>query len=154
MALDVATPDPPDLTNREPPAHMDPAADWSVTDLRRAELEAALREGAWEEAFREWAEYTDLTEAEYRTVRDRGLLERLDVYWDPEEERLRVETPSLPGAWPEEGPSASVVERELSDLGDAVVEMLADGYVDWADGAGSADWNETTGEEGPDASDG
>lgn len=69
MALDVETPDPPDLTNRGMPDDVDPSnVTDGLSDLRREELEEILQDGAWNEAFREWATYTDLTEAEYRTM--------------------------------------------------------------------------------------
>lgn len=132
MGLDVETPDSPDLTNRGLPS--DVAPDDVVageSDFRRGELEDVLRDGAWNEAFLEWAEYTGLTEAEFRTVREAGLFERLDFYWDPEERRLRGEVPTLPPELAADRSLASLVTTELSDLCEMVVEMLSDGYVDW-----------------------
>jgi hypothetical protein len=143
MVLDVEAPEPPDLTNRGIPPDIEPGdALESARDLRRPELEETLREGAWNEAFEEWTEYTALTEAEYRTVRDRGLFEELDFYWDPVAERLQFVVPEAPASWDDEE-LASKVSAELTDLAQTVMEMLTDTYVDWS-GAESPDavWTE------------
>jgi hypothetical protein len=149
MTLTVEPPESPDITNRGLPRAFEPADSLEGTsDLRRDELEAVLRDGAWSEAFNEWAEYTDLNEAEYDRIRDAGLLHELDFYWDPVEARLRFEVPTLPSALAEETDLASKVTAELTDLGHIVVEMLEDGYVDWGEGATSDDtWSEETFEE-------
>ena len=144
MALDVETPEEPDVTNRGFPAGMDFEADetpGSEADFRREEVEEVLREGAWEEAFREWAEYTDLNEAEYRAAGELGLLRQLDFYWDPVVETLRFDVPDVPadGSLGEE--LASRVSAELADLGETVIDRLADGYVDW-DGVSDDVWEE------------
>ncbi|WP_372911751.1 hypothetical protein [Salinigranum sp.] len=81
MTLDATTPDPPDLTNRGLPAQFDPdELSGSESELYRDALEEALRDGAWSEAFQEWAAYTDLTEVEYRELDERGFLEAVDFY--------------------------------------------------------------------------
>lgn len=132
MGLDVETPDPPDLTNRQPPSDVDPeAVSDGLSDLRRAELEELLRDGAWTEAFREWAEYTDLDEAAVRTLRERECFGEMDFYWDPSERRLRYEPPDVRAALSDRRDLASLAESELSDLADGVLETLADGYLDW-----------------------
>ena len=133
MALDVETPDPPDLTNRGMPDHVDPAdASDGLTDLRREELEEILQDGAWNEAFNEWAAYTNLTETEYRTIAHHGLIEQVDLYWDPAEERLRFELPELPEELAERRSFAMTARTELADLGDTVIDMIEDAYVDWS----------------------
>lgn len=146
MALDVETPDPPDLTNRSLPSEFDPLEDVDdLGDLRRAELEEILHDGAWNEAFREWAEYTDLDEEEFRTVLDAGWVDELDVYWHPTERRVRFEVPDPPAAvsWNERLSTRATVE--LTDLGETVVETIEDGYVDWdEEGTGVAAWREET----------
>jgi hypothetical protein len=143
MALDVATPEPPDLTNRPVPSRFDAEEDIEdASDLRREELEQLLRDGAWNEAFREWTEYTDLTEAEFRTIRHFDLFEQIDVYWDPVETRLRFEVPTLPAELSEED-LAAYARTELTDLGQTLIELLADTYVDWDDSEPSlASWSE------------
>ncbi|WP_255196441.1 hypothetical protein [Halorarius litoreus] len=152
MVLDVDPPTPPDLTNRGVPNGAKTAEVMtSESDLRRAELEALLEDGAWTEAFHEWAEYTDLTEADFREIDSEGLFDELDFYWDPVEEALAFDIPDLPDAWTGRTVFASLVRTELTDLGHAVVEMLEDAYVEWgetepADGVWS---EEALGEEPP-----
>jgi hypothetical protein len=142
MSLDVTTPDPPDLTNRGLPAQFDPdELSGSESELSRDALEEALRDGAWSEAFQEWAAYTDLTEAEYRELDEGGLLEAVDFYWDPFEERLRFDVPPMPGWMDEE--FAARARVELTDLAETVVETLEDTYEDWTEaGPSDAVWTE------------
>lgn len=154
MGLNVEIPDPPQLSNRGVPSEFESVeAVGGAADLRRAELEEILQEGAWNEAFGEWLEYTDLSEAEFRVLRDLGLFQQFDIFWDPSEERLRFEAPTLPEDWDERVEATAVepdgfgprAESELSDLGQTVVEMLVDAYVDWGE-AEAADyvWSEET----------
>ena len=142
MALGVEPPDAPDVTNRGFPSGL--GADETVengADFRREEVEAVLREGAWREAFGEGAEYTDLNADEFRAVRDGGLFERLDFYWDPVDGALEFEVPSsadIDGA----DDLASRARGELSDLAETVVERTEDGYVDWGEGVSDDVWAE------------
>lgn len=134
MALDV--PNPPDLTNRENSAPFDPVnVASSGTDQRRAELEDILRDGAWREGFEEWAQYTDLSEAVVERAAEMGLFGSFDFFWDTQEDRLRYVAPAVPDDWAEgtgqSDVSASFVQSELDDLGRAVAETIATGYVDW-----------------------
>ncbi|KAB1185374.1 MULTISPECIES: hypothetical protein [Haloferax] len=134
MALDVESPNHPDLTNQGTPSEL--AASeviGSESDLRREELERFLGDGAWNEAFEEWAEYTDLSQTEYEAILERGLVEQIDFFWDPVETRLRFVIPPVPDEWPDGRDISSKVRTELTDLGQAVIEMLEDGYVDWED---------------------
>lgn len=139
MTLDVEVPTPPDLTNRGVPAGFEGDVDELASPemFHREELEQVLRDGAWQEAFQEWAEYTDLSETEYRTLRDHGCFETLDLYWDPSAERLRFDVPSIPAEIDGEV-SRSLFRTELSDLGDVVVELIEDTYWEggprWTDG--------------------
>jgi hypothetical protein len=147
MGLDVEQPDPPDLTNRPLPTAVDPET-VADDDLRREELEAMLRDGAWSEAFNEWAEYTDLTEAEYRTLEAAGLFAALSVYWDPVAEDLRFELPAIGDAVATDDDLTDRAVTELDDLGRTVVAMLEDGYLDWGEDAAVEDvWREWESEE-------
>ena len=143
MALDVEPPPPPDLTNRPPPSELAPAdATDDVGDYRREELEELLADGAWTDAFLEWADYTDLTEPTYRSVRDAGLFEQLDFYWNPSERRIRFEVPSVAELAPREELDG-LAAAELTDLCEVVVETLERGYVDWGEPSeGEDDWRE------------
>jgi len=145
MALDVEVPNPPDLTNRGVPAGFEGDVDElaSPAVFHRAELEQVLRDGAWQEAFREWTAYTDLSEVEYRTLRDHGCFEALDLYWDPSAERLRADVPSIPTDVDDEV-TRSLFRTELSDLCDVVVEMIEDAY--WE---GEPRWTDDIFEEEP-----
>ena len=134
MALDVEIPDPPDLSNRGRPSEFE----WQdetlgAEDFYREDIEDLLQEGAWSEGFNEWTEYTDLDEAQVRTVSDLGLFQAFDFYWDPVEDRLRVEAPKLPDDWRDRAATASfdsstvsLIDAELQDLGRAVQETLED----------------------------
>lgn len=144
MVLDVETPTHPDLTNRPLPSELEPTDVLDGTsDLRREELEEILQDSVWNEAFQEWAEYTDLTEAEYRTIHDMGLVKQLDFYWDPTEKRIRFEVPSLPDELAKQKDLATLVASELTDLSQTVIEMLEDAYVDWDEiETGDENWSE------------
>lgn len=143
MALDVEPPPSPDLTNRPPPSELDPAgAIDDIGDLRREELEELLADGAWTDAFLEWADYTDLTESGYRSIHAAGLFEGLDFYWDPTEGQIRFEVPSVAELAPHEE-LAGLAAAELADLGEVVVETLERGYVDWGEPSeGEEDWRD------------
>lgn len=132
MALAVDTPSPPDLTNRSLPVAVDPDDVVDATDdLRREELEAALRDGAWDDAFGEWAEYTDLSETEYAAVHDAGLVRGLDFYWHPTEASIEFALPAIPETVAGDEELASSAKAELADLGEIVVAVLEDGYIAW-----------------------
>jgi hypothetical protein len=70
--MDIETPTPPDLTNRGVPARIDAAVSTTEVDLRRPDLEAVLGEGAWQEGVDEWAQYTDLDEADVALAEEMG----------------------------------------------------------------------------------
>lgn len=138
MVIDVESPEPPDLTNRGVPADVaENAAFDSVGDLRRAELETALAEGAWTEAFEEWASYTDLTDAEYEAIRKRGLFQRLDFFWDPIEEHLDF---SVPEGWSTDDDLSALAIGELREFASLVVETLEDGYLAWGESPENDVW--------------
>jgi hypothetical protein len=134
MVLDVAPPEPPDLTNRGMPREFE----WEEEtlgseDFYREDLEDLLQEGAWTEGFDEWAEYTDLDDAQFRTVDELGLFQAFDFYWDPTDDRLRFDAPTMPDDWRERDATAtldsstvSMIDNTLKDLGRAVQETLED----------------------------
>ncbi|MEF8838668.1 MAG: hypothetical protein V5A18_04080 [Haloarculaceae archaeon] len=133
MTLDVPVPEPPDLSNRGRPRDFDweEAETLGSEDFYREDLEDLLQEGAWREGFEEWAEYTDLDEAQVRVVDDLGLFQAFDFYRDPTDDHLRYDAPRVPEDWREgDGPesldssSVSAIEGELHDLGRAVHETL------------------------------
>ncbi|MFC6943274.1 hypothetical protein ACFQE8_25525 [Salinirubellus sp. GCM10025818] len=119
-------------------------------DFYREDLEDLLQEGAWKEGFNEWAEYTDLDEEHVRIVRDLGLFQAFDFYWDPTEDRLRFDAPTIPDDWRErdatESLDSSTVSRinvALRDLGRAVYEML-EHYLERKQEATDFGWGKET----------
>lgn len=136
MSLDASVPTQPDVTNRGLPAPLDPEAD--AGDLRRAEIETVLADGAWREGVEEWTQYTDLSAADVELAEALGLFRSLDFYWDDEADRLRYVVPAVPEDWGEragsDGVSATTLQSELDDLGRTVAETVAIDYVDWGDG--------------------
>ena len=138
MALDVATPDPPDLEAMDPNEYED-AEVVGDTDYRREEIESFLRDGAWEEAFTEWAADTGMTEEDFAVVCDLGLLERFDFFWDSHADRVGYHAPGLPEDWKEREihpdieswGTVSAINAGLTELGQVVCDVLKDDYIDW-----------------------
>lgn len=60
MSLDVDSPEPPELAAVDPNEYED--AEVAGGEYRRDDLEALLHEGAWEDAFSEWSDTTDMDE--------------------------------------------------------------------------------------------
>jgi hypothetical protein len=138
MALDVATPDPPELEAMDPNEYED-AEVVGDTDYRREEIESFLREGAWEEAFAEWAADTGMTEEDFAVVRDLDLLGRFDFFWDSHADRVGYHAPGLPEDWKEREihpdidswGTVSAINAGLTELGQVVCDVLKADYIDW-----------------------
>lgn len=151
MAFDVAVPEPPDLSNRGTPDDFE----WDdetlgSEDFYREDIEDLLQEGAWKEGFNEWIEYTSLAEEHVQTVSDLGLFQSFDFYWDPTEDRLRFDAPSIPDGWQERDETesfaaitVSMINDELADLGRTVKEFLED-YLVRNDETSDFGWGEET----------
>ncbi len=119
-------------------------------DFYREDIESLLQEGAWKEGFNEWTEYTDLDEEQVRVVSDLGLFQAFDFYWDPTEDCLRFDAPTVPDDWRErdateslDSSTVSTIDGELDDLGRAVQEMLEDSLERNSDSS-TAGWGEET----------
>jgi hypothetical protein len=138
MALSVDTPSPPELEDIDPNEYED-AEVIGETDYRREELESLLEEGAWEEAFAQWAATTDLDEVSYGIVTDLGLLGRYDFFWDAFAERVGYHAPGIPEDWKERDyhpeldswGTVSGINAALTELGQTVCDVLKDEYIDW-----------------------
>ena len=151
MALDVAAPEPPDLSNRGRPRDFEWGEETiGKEDFYREDLEDLLDEGAWKEGFNEWAEYTDLDESTFRVLDDLGLFQTFDFYWDPTDDRLRYDAPSMPDDWQErtgtesfDSSTVGMIESELQDLGRAVYETLED-YLERSDLRSDFTWEDET----------
>lgn len=151
MALEVEVPEPPDLSNRGMPRGFE----WQEEtlgseDFYREDLEDLLQEGAWKEGFNEWTEYTELDEAQFQLIDDLGLFQDFDFYWDPTQDRLRVNAPSIPEDWREregteslDSTTVAVIDTALQDLGRAVRETLED-YLERDDIDTGFGWGEDT----------
>ena len=78
MTLDVDPPDHTELAAVDPNEYED--AEVSGGEYRRDDLEAFLREGAWEEAFDERAAGSDMDEDDWRIAVDLSLVSRFDFF--------------------------------------------------------------------------
>ena len=138
MSLDVEPPEPPEL-NEIDPEEYDDADVVGDADYRREELEAFLRDGAWNDAFRAWAGTTDLGEDEWEIVLDLALVERFDFFWDDFADRVGYHAPGLPEDWKERDlhpdldswGTVSAINAGLTELGQIVCETLKEEYIDW-----------------------
>ena len=138
MALDVPVPDPPELEGMDPNEYED-AEVIGDTDYRRDEIESFLRDGAWQEAFTEWAADPAMTEEDFAVVLDLGLLDRFDFFWDSHADRVGYHAPGLPEDWKERGlhpdidswGTVSAINAGLTELGQVVCEVLKAEYIDW-----------------------
>jgi hypothetical protein len=132
MTLDVEVPDPPSLRGPQSRGEYDAidTNDEELTDdYRREELRGVLGEGAWRDAFEEWAEHTLLTNAEFGTVRELGLLDRLDLYWEPSDDEVGYRAPTLSADEREAFDDPDGIEAELDSLGRVLSEVLENDYL-------------------------
>jgi len=138
MSLTVDTPEPPELEAVDPNQY-DDAEVVGDTDYKRAEIEGFLQEGAWKDAFTEWAADTKLDADAYRIVTDLDLLDRFDFFWDSFAERVGYHAPGLPEDWKERDlhpdleswSTVSSINASLTELGQDVCDVLLDAYIDW-----------------------
>lgn len=107
-----------DMTDREPD-----------DDYRRDELGGFLADGAWQDAFEEWAEHTAMSDAELETVVARDLVDAFDFYWDPSDDQVGYRAPELAADDRDAFEDPGGVESELDSLGRVVSEMLENDYL-------------------------
>lgn len=139
MGLDVAVPDPPRLESNASPDEYEDVEVVAPANYRRDDLEAFLREGAWDEAWERWAADTELTAEEYAIVADLGLIHQFDFFWDDFADRVGYHAPGLPENWREQDlhpdlkswATVSSINASLTELGQVVCEVLKADYVDW-----------------------
>jgi hypothetical protein len=138
MSLDVEEPAPPSLsTNVDVSEYED--ADVHGDDYRRDELEAFLEDGAWVDAFAEWAAHTDLDEEEYAVARDLDMFEEFDFFWDSFADRVGYHAPGIPEDWkardyhPEidSWNTVSGINAAMTEFGQIVCDVLEDEHIDW-----------------------
>ena len=138
MPLDVESPPPPEL---EPQVDAEEYDDVNVevSDYRRDELAEFLADGAWEQAFGEWATDTSMDEPTYEVVRELGLLDRFDFFWDDFANRVGYHAPGIPEDWREREihpgldswERVSTINAGFTELGQTVCDVLKDDYIDW-----------------------
>ena len=137
MSLDVPVPKPPSLDTVDPSEYED--ADVGGDEYHREDLEEALREGAWETAFEDWAAETSLSADEWAVVMDLELVSHFDFFWDDFADRVGYHAPGLPEDWQERDlhpdleswATVSGINAGLTELGQRVCEVLKAEYVDW-----------------------
>ncbi|WP_255166956.1 hypothetical protein [Natrononativus amylolyticus] len=142
MGLDVEPPDPPELSFVDPNEYEDATIGTGTetdVDYRREELQEFLEDGAWEEAFSEWAADTDLTDEEYAIARDLELFAGFDFFWDDFADRVGYHAPGISEDWRERGyhpeidswGTVSAINAELTEFGQIVSVVLKEEYIDW-----------------------
>lgn len=139
MALTVDIPDPPTLDPEIDAAEYDDAEVVGADDYRREELEEFLQDGAWADAWAEWAEHTELDEDEYAIVTDLEMISEFDFFWDDFADRVGYHAPGLPADWRERDlhpgldswSTVSSINASLTELGQVVADVLKENYVDW-----------------------
>ncbi|WP_138006612.1 hypothetical protein [Halalkalirubrum salinum] len=138
MALDVELPDPPEPTDIDPNEY-DDAEIVGDTDYHRDEIRDLLAEGAWADAFEEWAETTDVTAEDWAIVEDLSMLEAFDFFWDDFADRVGYHAPGIPEDWKERDlhpelnswETVSSINAGLTELGQIVCDILKAEYIDW-----------------------
>ena len=138
MALDVDPPDPPRLEETDPNQYED-AEVVGDTDYKREEIETLLAEGAWEQAFEEWAAEAGVDERTFGIMLDLELFDRYDFFWDAFADRVGYHAPGLPEDWKERDvhpgleswETVSGINAALAELGDTVSRTLKADYIDW-----------------------
>ena len=138
MAIDVEVPDPPTLEGIDPNEYED-AEVVGDTDYKRDELEEFLHEGAWEDAFEQWAAETEMSESDFEIMVDLGMIEQFDFFWDSFAERVGYHAPGIPEDWKERNyhpdieswGTVSSINASLTELGQVICDVLKDEYIDW-----------------------
>lgn len=135
VSLDDDIPDPPSLRGPQPRTEYEATGasqdDSGGDDYRREAIAEFLHEGAWAEAFGEWADATSLTAAEFDPVVDLGLIDEFDFYWDPSTDDVGFVAPTVPEEARADFDRDDVeeIEGELDTLGRIVTEVLENDYL-------------------------
>jgi len=138
VSLDVAVPEPPVL-NEVDPNEYDDAEVGGDDEYHRDDLERFLQQGAWRDAFEQWAADSSLDAADWQIVEDLALLDQFDFFWDDFADRVGYHAPGLPEDWRERNlhpdldswETVSGINAGLTELGQLVCEILKEEYVDW-----------------------
>lgn len=138
--LDVEVPEPPELVTGMDVSEYD---DVEVVgdEYRREELSQYLEDGAWREAFLEWASETEVTEETWKVVIDLELIPRFDFFWDSFAQRVGFHAPGIQQDWKERRlhpeltswGQVSAINAGLTEFGQLVCDILKDDYIEWED---------------------
>lgn len=139
MSLDIDAPPAPRIVSNTDVADYEDVEVFGSQDYRREELQEFLADSAWERSFNEWAEHTDVTEAQFAVVEDLSLISEFDFFWDDFANRVGYHAPGLPENWKEQNlhpgltswGDVSAINAGLTELGQIVSDVLKDEYVDW-----------------------
>lgn len=134
MTLEEETPDPPSLSGpqyRGEYEAIDEDPDDVQDDYRREELASLLNDGAWEDAFGEWAATSGLTAADFAPVVERGYIDQFDFYWDPHTDDVGYHAPTVDESDHDAFDDVDVdeIDAELDALGRMVTEVLENDYL-------------------------
>ncbi|MUV86034.1 hypothetical protein GJ631_05460 [Natronomonas sp. CBA1123] len=137
MGLNVDAPEPPELPEVDTGEYDD--VDVQGTEYRREELEELLADGAWDDAFDEWAAHTDLDAEEFAVAEELGLFAEFDFFWDDFADRVGYHAPGIPEDWRERElhpelnswETVSGINAALAEFGDTVSRTLKEEYIDW-----------------------
>ncbi|WP_178917330.1 hypothetical protein [Natronomonas gomsonensis] len=137
MGLNVDAPAPPELPEVDTGEYDD--VDVQGTEYRREELEELLADGAWDDAFDEWAAHTDLDAEEFAVAKELGLFAEFDFFWDDFADRVGYHAPGIPEDWRERElhpelnswETVSGINAALAEFGDTVSRTLKEEYIDW-----------------------
>ncbi|MFD1588606.1 hypothetical protein ACFR9U_16630 [Halorientalis brevis] len=138
MGLDVSAPDPPELQSDLDADEYDDV-DVQGDEYKREELETFLVDGAWKEAFSEWADDANMDEDAFNIARDLELFADFDFFWDDFADRVGYHAPGLPEDWREREihpdieswGTVSAINAGLTEFGQIVCEVLEAEYIDW-----------------------
>jgi hypothetical protein len=141
MSLEVDPPSPPELTDQIDPNEYEDAnvVDDGGVDYRRTEIEELLADGAWQDAFDEWRDATDMDEADFEIATEMGLFAEFDFFWDDFADRVGYHAPGIPEDWKERDyhpaldswETVSSINAGLTEFGQLVCETLKAEYIDW-----------------------
>jgi len=134
MTLDVDPPEPPTLV----PVGTEDGGTGADDDYLREQIQSHLEAGAWEEAFSQWADTTDMDVDEFAIAIDLDLFERFDFFWDEFAQRVGYGAPGIPEDWKERQyhddlatwGQVSSINASMTELGQIVCDILKDDYLD------------------------
>jgi len=140
MTLDAPVPDPPELQpDTDVEEYDDVDVDIQGKEYMRDELQSYLDEGAWERAFDEWSDRTQMDRESFEIVTDLGLFGQFDFFWDDFADRVGYHAPGIPEDWRERQihsgidswDTVSTINAGLTEFGQTVCDMLKSEYIDW-----------------------